>query len=205
VLAILASEAAFLIASFGERIRPLMAVCRRLAVPIGLGMAGIVYLQALAAPIPLNPAKDPTALLAGWSELAAKVETRARREGAGYLLTSSYALTSELTYYSTGTIPVVQFNERLRWLSFAQPQPNILSQPGLYVADADRDLAGMLAGRYSRITKIAEIGRYRRDKQIQQYVLYRLEGPTAPILAAALQPDQCGSWRVDATPLICGR
>jgi 4-amino-4-deoxy-L-arabinose transferase-like glycosyltransferase len=184
-LAILASDAAFQIASFGERIRPLMAVCRRLAVPIGLGMTGIVYLQALAAPIPLDPAKDPTALLAGWSELAAKVETLARREGAGYLLTSSYALTSQLTYYSTGTIPIVQFNERLRWLSFAQPQPNILSQPGLYVAEAGRDLASTLAGRFSRITKFAEISRYRHGKQIQAYVLYRLEGPTAPILDAA--------------------
>jgi hypothetical protein len=70
-------------------------------------------------------------------------------------------------------------------LSFAQPQPNILSQPGLYVAEAGRDLASTLAGRFSRITKFAEISRYRHGKQIQAYVLYRLEGPTAPILDAA--------------------
>jgi len=196
VLAVLGSEAAFLISSFSERVRPVIALSRRLSVPVGLGVAGIAYLQALAAPIPFNPAVDPIAVIAGWSDLAAAVGSTARREGASYILASTYALTSELMYYSASGIPVIQFNERLRWISFEQPKSKVMSQPGLYVADAGRDLSNELTNRFSRVTKIAEVNRLRHGKPIQRYVLYRLEGPTAPILDAALQPDQRGSWRV---------
>jgi hypothetical protein len=141
------------------------------------------YLQALAAPIPVNPAVDPIAVIAGWSDLAANVDSFARREGAAYILTSSYALTSEMMYYSTGDVPVIQYNERLRWISFRQPEPNVLSQPGLYLADANRDLSNELTSRFSRVIKIAEVSRARHGKQIQRYVLYRLESPVTPILA----------------------
>ena len=120
-----------------------------LSVPVGLSIAGIAYLQAWAAPIPINPAVDPIAVIAGWSDLAASVDSFARREGAAYILTSSYALTSEMMYYSTLAIPVVQYNERLRWVSFEQPEPNVLSRPGLYLADANRDLSNELTSRFT--------------------------------------------------------
>lgn len=184
VLAVLAAEAAFGLARFGKRMLPVMSVSRRLAVPVGLGIIAVVYLQVVAAPIPLNPARDPTALMTGWTELAAKIEALAGHEGAGYVLSSSYALTSELTYYSSGALPIVQFNERLRWLSFGVPQTQAYSDLGLYVAEADHDSADKLATRFARMIKIAVIGRYRRGQQIQSYVVYRLEKPIARILDA---------------------
>ena len=183
VLAVLGAEAAFLISSFSERVRPLITLSRHLSVPVGLSIAGIAYLQAWAAPIPINPAVDPIAVIAGWSDLAASVDNFARREGAAYILTSSYALTSEMMYYSTRAIPVIQYNERLRWVSFEQPKPNVLSRPALYLADANRDLSNELTSRFSRVIKISEISRARHGKQIQRYVLYRLESPVAPILS----------------------
>jgi len=164
-------------------VRPLITLSRHLSVPVGVSIAGIAYLQALAAPIPINPTVDPIAVIAGWSDLAASVDSFARREGAAYILTSSYALTSEMIYYSTRAIPVVQYNERLRWVSFEQPEPNVLSRPGLYLADANRDLSNELTSRFSRVIKITEVSRARHGKQIQRYVLYRLESPVAPILS----------------------
>ncbi len=85
-------------------------------------------------------------------------------------------------YYERRAIPVVQFNERLRWVSFAQPMPETLSQTGLYIADARHDFSNQLADRFFRVTKIAEVSRSRHDKQIQRYVLYRVEAPIASIL-----------------------
>jgi 4-amino-4-deoxy-L-arabinose transferase-like glycosyltransferase len=182
VLAILGSEAAFAVASFRERGRRVIDFARHLAVPVGLGFIGITYLQALAAPLPISAARDPTALLAGWSDLATNVQAIARREGAAYVLTSSYALTSELTYYSKAPVPIVQFNQRLRWISFTRPQSTPRMQPGLYVADAGRDLSSMLSHRFAKVNKIGEIGRRRVGEQIRQYIVYRLEKPTAPTL-----------------------
>ena len=182
VFAILGAEAAFAIPSFGERLRPLITLSRRFSVPVGLSVAGIAYLQALAAPIPINPAVDPIAVVSGWSDLAETVDSIARREGAGYILTSSYKLTSELAYYSPRAIPIMQFNERVRWLSLEQPQPNFSAQSGLYIADANLDLSSELANRFSRVNKITEVNRARQGKQVQRYVVYQLETPIAPIL-----------------------
>jgi 4-amino-4-deoxy-L-arabinose transferase-like glycosyltransferase len=180
--AVLGSEAAFQIPSFHRRLRPVMAVSRRLAVPIGVALAAIVYLQVAAAPFPLAVAKDPTALMAGWSGLAREVEVAAQRENAAYVLTSRYRLNSELAYYWRGTVPVIQFNQRLRWIAFPQPPATVLSKPGLYVAEAGRELTSELCRRFSVVKKVGEISRRRHGKQIQRYVLYRLEKPTGPAL-----------------------
>jgi len=183
VLAILGSEAAFQISTFGERMRPWIILSRRLSVPVGLSLAGVGYLQALLAPIPINPAIDPiAAAITGWSDLALAVDGFARREGASYILTSTYILTSELMYYEPRPIPVIQFNERLRWVSFEQPVSETLFRTGLYIADAGHDLSNQLAYRFSHVTKIADASRSRHDKQIQRYVLYRVEAPIASIL-----------------------
>ncbi len=182
IFAVLGSEAAFQIFRFPRRLQPAMATSHRLAVPIGIAIAAVVYLQAMAAPIPLNAKKDPTALMAGWSELARDVEDVARREHAAYILTSRYRLTSELAYYSSSRIPVVQFNERLRWISFQTPPAAVLSQPGLYVANVGRDSSRRLCARFAEVKKIGEVSRRRNGGEIARYVLYRVDKPTAPIL-----------------------
>jgi hypothetical protein len=89
---------------------------------------------------------------------------------------------SELMCYTPRAIPILQFNERLRWLSLEQPEPDFTSQTGLYVADANLDLSSELAKRFSKVTKITEVSRARFHKQIQRYVIYRLEAPIASIL-----------------------
>lgn len=105
VLAVLGAEAAFQISTFGERTRPWIALSRSLSLPIGLSLAGVGYLQALVALIPINPAIDPiAAAITGWSDLALTVDGFARREGASYILTSTYILTSELMYYEPRAI-----------------------------------------------------------------------------------------------------
>jgi len=188
IFAVLGSEAAFQIPRFHRRLQPAMALSRRLAVPIGIALAAIVYLQAAAAPIPLAAAEDPTALMAEWSELAREVESVAQRENAAYVLTSRYRLTAELAYYWRGTIPVIQFNQRLRWLAFQQPSATVLTKPGLYVAEASRELTSELCRRFSVVRKVGEISRRRHGSQIRRYVVYRLEKPRAPVV------DPSGSY-----------
>jgi 4-amino-4-deoxy-L-arabinose transferase-like glycosyltransferase len=182
VLAILGTQAAFEVSRFPERLRPVIATSHRLAVPVGVAMAAIVYLQAVAAPIPLKAADDPTALMAGWSELARDVDAIAQREKAAYVLTSRYRLAGELIYYAPGARPVLQFNERVRWLSFAPPTAALLSQPALYVANVGRDRSSLLCARFAEVKKVGEISRRRNGSEIARYVVYRLDKPTAPVL-----------------------
>ena len=69
LVAVLAANAAFHASEFPARWRPAMALSRRYAVPVGIGFALFAYVQAVAGVLPINPAKDPTALMVGWSGL----------------------------------------------------------------------------------------------------------------------------------------
>lgn len=185
ILAILGAQAAFRAIAFGERWRSSLTFCRRWAVPLGVGFTSVAYLQAAAAVMPLDPAKDPTALMSGWSALAGEVESIAHREDASFILTSSYALTSELSVYSGGAVPTIQFNERIRWLAFQTPPDAIFAQRGLYIAEKDRDLSTELATRFVVVKRIAEVARTRSGRPIAQYVIYLIEKPTSAILNVA--------------------
>lgn len=183
VLALLAADAAFRIEQFGTRLAPVLAASRRFAVPVGIALAGLVSLQAWAAPIPLNPAMDRTAVFAGWSRLAVGIKQIARRTKTTYVLTSSYALASELTVYAP-QLQVVQFNQRMRWASFPAPAPELFDGAGLYIAEAGHDAARELSSKYSVVTWIGEITRTRHDMPVARYIVYRLERPTTAVLDA---------------------
>ena len=66
---------------------PVVSWSQRLAVPVGLGIAACLYLQAVFGVLPLGHA-DPTAraLGAGWKELAAKLDYVRTRIGAPIVL-----------------------------------------------------------------------------------------------------------------------
>jgi hypothetical protein len=139
-------------------------------------------LQAAAGVLPIDPAKDPTALMMGWSDLSNQVEDIARQERASYVLTSGYALTSLLGVYSTGERPIIQFNERSRWLSFDQPQPSLFLGRGLYVSEIDKDQSIELENRFFKIELVGHVVRRRGEQVAKQYLVYRLVGPVSTIL-----------------------
>lgn len=182
VLAVLAAHAAFQAAEMHGGLKAAMLFSSRWAIPVGFAFAAAAYHQAAFGLLPLDPAKDPTALMVGWSGFAKDVEEIARTERAGYILTSSYALTSLLSFYSPQTPPVVQFNERLRWISFRQPDGEAFQPPGLYVADANKNQIVDLMDRYVEVRLVGAVARRRGDKVIKQYVVYRLGQPVSPVL-----------------------
>lgn len=180
VLAVLAAHAAFNVSELHGRVRTVMMLSRQCAVQVGLAFAVIAYLQALAGLLPLDPAKDPTSLMVGWSRLARQVDDVARREQASYVLTSSYGLTSLLSIYSPDAAPVIQFNERMRWISFEQPRAALFLRPGLYVSETNKDMSGELKRRFAEVIFVGSAER-RRDKVIKRYVMYRLAKPVSSV------------------------
>ena len=94
-------------------------------------------------------------------------------------------MTSELSVYSGGAVPTIQFNERIRWLAFEPPRDSIFAQRGLYIAEKDRDLSTELSTRFVVVKRIAEVARTRSGRPIAQYVIYLIEKPTSAILNLA--------------------
>jgi hypothetical protein len=185
VLAVLAAHAAFHVDELHGRLRSAMMLSRRCALPVGFTLAAIAYAQTSADLIPLDPAKDPTALMVGWSSLARQVDDVARKENASYVLTSNYGLTSLLSIYSRDAMPVIQFNERLRWVSFEQPRTALFLHTGLYVSEINKDKSGDLQRRFSEVTLVGTAVRLRGTRVIKRYFIYRLAKPVGPVLDAA--------------------
>ena len=126
--------------------------------------------------------------MVGWSDLARQVDDVARREQASYVLTSSYGLTSLLSIYSYDAMPVVQFNERIRWISFEQPHAALFLHPGLYVSETNKDKSDELKRRFSEVKLVGSAVRLRGTEVIKRYVIYRLAQPVSPVLDAASTP-----------------
>lgn len=159
-----------------------LAWASRAALPVGLVATAIVYLQALAAPFPLAPMADPTAQMTGWRRLGEDLGRVIEREKSAFVLTSGYALTSELTVYGPKDTPVVQYNERLRWDAFAQPDAGLFQKRGLYVADAGNDKSPELRVRFATVTPLVALRRSRNGLTSGCYFVYALDTPIAPIL-----------------------
>jgi hypothetical protein len=182
VIAVLGAEAAFRQFEFPTRLQGIMMLSRRLAVPVGLAFTVLAYLQAATAFVPIDPSKDPTGLMSGWAHLADQLDAIAEDMDAQYIVTSHYVLTSELSIYSRAARPIIQYNERIRWLSFGAPPTGVFDKRGLYVVEAGRDLSSELASRFAEFRRIADIDRSRDGNAITRYVVYLVAKPTRSIL-----------------------
>ncbi len=156
-----------------------------LGIAVGLTMSLAIYLHA-AAPLVLRADfKEPTHQLRGWPELAANVEDLARREGAAWIATTSYATTAKLAYHLGDRIPVVQLDERLRYVHLPQPSRALLSQPALYLELERRARPDILASRFRTVGATVRLIRGERSVEIAPY----LAVPVAEAIEVVLGPQ----------------
>jgi 4-amino-4-deoxy-L-arabinose transferase-like glycosyltransferase len=154
--------------------RPLIDISRWLAVPFGLGLFVLVGLQAAFGVISFH--RDPLARLlgVGWRDLAANIEATRARLGARCLIVDNYGLASWLAFYLPQT-PVVQINERVRWVNMPEPPSALFADRVLYVGDANVDATSMLRASYARVEPQGELSR-RRGEVIERYRLDLAQG-----------------------------
>jgi 4-amino-4-deoxy-L-arabinose transferase-like glycosyltransferase len=154
--------------------RPLIDISRRLAVPLGIGLFVVAGLQAAFGVVPLH--RDPLARLlgAGWRNLATDIEDVRTRLGARCLIVDNYGLASWLAFYLPQT-PVVQINERMRWVNMPEPPSALFADKVLYVGDANTDVTDALRANYARVEPQGELSR-RRGEVIERYRLDLAQG-----------------------------
>jgi 4-amino-4-deoxy-L-arabinose transferase-like glycosyltransferase len=154
----------------------------RLAVPVALFLAALVYAQALFGVIPLR--RDPTSRLLGegWPELAQSIDAMRARAGAQVLLTTDYTLAGALTYYLPSHAPAEQMNDRVRWANEPQPPAALFSQQMLYVCKAPCKYAPQLGNRFAEVELLGAAPRMRRGVVVERYSVYRVRGQVRPAL-----------------------
>lgn len=156
---------------------------RRLAVSVGIGIAGLIYLQAVFGLVPLGAA-DPSArqLGAGWAILGAEIDDIRKRTGAPIILTMDYGLSGWLAFYVPSRPPVEQISLRIRWINAPAPDPALFRGPMLYVCWDECEQNDGLRARFKTVERLATLTRSRRGVAIDQFPVYRVEGPLRPVL-----------------------
>jgi 4-amino-4-deoxy-L-arabinose transferase-like glycosyltransferase len=156
---------------------------QRLAVPVGLGIAALIYAQAVFGVFPLGPT-DPTAhiLGAGWRQLGVQMDQERQRLGAPVVLTLDYGLASWLAFYMPSHPPVEQINGRMRYVNAPEPDPALFSGPIMYVCMVECGDIPALRRRFATVEPVGALTRTRHGVDLQDYLIYRMRGPIGPPL-----------------------
>jgi 4-amino-4-deoxy-L-arabinose transferase-like glycosyltransferase len=149
----------------------------RLASPVALVMTALIYAQAVWGIVPVIREPISRMLAVGIERVADDIEVLRGQNNANAILTTSYELRGWLSFYLPSRPPVIQINERFRWLNEPAPPPDLFQGPLLYVTQIRNDQSEALAKRFREVTPLAHIGRYRNGATFDEYMVYRVEGP----------------------------
>ena len=151
------------------------------AAPVGLVVAALSFAEAMTSAVPLGPA-SPFARLEGFRGLARDLDAKARAEGAGYVLTQGYALTSLMTYYGDPTIAVVQPEQRIRWIFEPAPPETLFASPGLALGEPGRHFDLILKMRFREVEPAGPLQRRQAGGTLEAYELYRVSDPYPSVM-----------------------
>jgi 4-amino-4-deoxy-L-arabinose transferase-like glycosyltransferase len=148
---------------------------------VGFSITALVYFQALTGLIPLPPGLDPITLrLAGWDELARRVEATRQQAGAEYVAVDGYTTASELAWWLPPGTAVVATDDH--WALTDLPQPTVAGTRGLLVRDARRTDPPDPA----IWTRLEPLGSVSRPGSPAAFTLYLSTASTMPAGAVAL-------------------
>jgi 4-amino-4-deoxy-L-arabinose transferase-like glycosyltransferase len=151
------------------------------AAPIGLVVAALTFAEALTGAVPLGAA-NPLARLEGFRGLARDLDAKAHADNAAYILTQGYALTSLMTHYGDPNIPVVQPEQRMRWIFEPEPPETLFATPGLAVGEPGRRFDLILGMRFRKVELAGLLQRRQAGGTLEAYELYRVADPYEPVL-----------------------
>ena len=151
----------------------------RIAVASGLAMVVLIFLYYVAAPWNFLGRADPIGSEAGYQQVAAQVEHELAETGATWIATSDYRTYAMMRWFFRGRVPVVQVNERARFLGFRDPGMNLIAaHPGLYVVRGPDDSGLLWAGTTARLAPLGNVTRSWRGTVMETYAIKKLTGWT---------------------------
>jgi hypothetical protein len=111
------------------------------AIVSGIAFVVLVFLYYVATPWNFIGKADPIGGEAGYQEVVDRAQAELQKTGATWIATTDYRTYAMLRWYFKDRLPVIQINERGRFLGFRDPgMDSIRGHTGLYVArEPDND------------------------------------------------------------------
>jgi 4-amino-4-deoxy-L-arabinose transferase-like glycosyltransferase len=104
------------------------------AVATGIAFVVVVFLYYVVSPWNFIGRTDPIGGEAGYQQVMDRADAELQKIGATWIATTDYRTYSMLRWYFNGRVPVVQINERERYLGFRDPGMNLIrGHTALYV------------------------------------------------------------------------
>jgi 4-amino-4-deoxy-L-arabinose transferase-like glycosyltransferase len=149
----------------------------RSAVALGLGLSGLIYLQATVAPFNLPRRLDFSLIrLAGWDDMARAAEAARIAAGADCVAADEYGLAAELAYHLPGPV----LGAEPRWALFALPQAPARCASVLLVRSVRRG-PPVPGAMWSVLTPAGQGVRARGGIVAERYRFYRAPAPPSAV------------------------
>ncbi|MGB3864693.1 MAG: glycosyltransferase family 39 protein [Xanthobacteraceae bacterium] len=149
------------------------------AVVSGIAIVVATFLYYVASDRPWLGRLDPGGAEAGYEQLAARIESEMTAAGATWVAATDYRTYAMLRWELKDRVPVIQINERARFVDFKDPgMDRVRGHTGLYVVrkvDEDNPLWALTSARRLPLT---EVVRSWRGIAMETYALGTLNGWT---------------------------
>ncbi|MBN9003834.1 MAG: glycosyltransferase family 39 protein [Rhizobiales bacterium] len=179
----------------------------RTAIASGIVIVVVVFLYYIVSPWNFIGKTDPIGGEAGFAQVASRAEAELQTSGATWIATDDYRIYAMLRWYLGNRVPVIQINERSRFLGFRDPGMSaIAGHTGLYIARKPDDTS-LLASTSAVLTPLGEVQRIWRGRVMDTYVMDKLTGWTPDLSPPPDSPFY--KWRQlagdDVRPRASGR
>jgi 4-amino-4-deoxy-L-arabinose transferase-like glycosyltransferase len=175
------------------------------AIASGIVTVVVVFLYYVVAPWNFIGQTDPIGGEAGYQQVAGRAQAELQKTGATWIATTDYRTYAMLRWYFGDRVPVIQINERGRYLGFHDPgMASIRGHAGLYVAREPDNANPVWASTTAVREPLERVERRWRGTVMDTYALEKLTGwtpelsppPDSPlyrwrVLAGEIEP----AWR----------
>jgi hypothetical protein len=185
----------------------------RAAIVSGIAFVVVVFLYYIAAPWNFLGRADPIGGEAGYEQVVDRANAELQKTGATWIGTSDYRTYAMLRWFFGNRVPVIQINERGRYLGFQDPGMNLIKgHIGLYVGrEPDNSITNPFWGSTTAIREPLErVERSWRGRVMDTYALEKLTGwtpelsppPDSPLYGWRALAGDPGTWRDDRSLVI---
>ena len=140
----------------------------------GVATVASVTLYYLASDRNVAGLDDPYGKEAGFAAVVRDATRDLERSGATWFATTDYRIYSQLRWHLRDRIPVVQINERNRFLDFRRDPRLLTDQPGLYIYANARP--ALLAATTAVVTPVGHIDLVWRGVTYGSYTTEKITG-----------------------------
>src|ERR1700694_1902895 len=176
------------------------------AVASGIAFVVLVFLYYVVCPWNFIGKADPVGGEAGYEEVANRARAELHKTGATWIATTDYRTYAMLRWYFNGRVPVVQINERGRYLGFRDPgMDSIRGHTGLYVAREPDNNNPVWESTTAVREPLERVDRSWRGMVMDTYALEKLTGwtpelsppPDSPLYRVRVLAGEVKAWPGD--------